>query len=286
MLGANVHAQNKGLSEDRRTSKWTTKARATTPFRDSFGSRSVGHLVTPNNNVLASREVAVGTLYTGIGLTDNWTIGFSPFALAVFSMNSVLSRWAFNLSPTQRLGFELGYFKSFGDEAAFDARWRKHCETFKRSQKCKNGNRYPEGYYSFQMEAVDGKLTYTQRISAPYRVSVALSYYYYIDEERPFSLRMDPQNGDRYALNVTSLHEIRLRKNIFLNLEGGMWGLNYNYPYLHMGATLNLHINSYLIGLGGSSTFSPSFPADRAKEYAGYDSRGSIHPEVQIQAFF
>ena len=259
------------------------KARAAA---DSFESRSIGHLVSSNNALLKPGEMAFGTLYTGIGITPNWSLGTSPFGMLSFKMSNVMSRWARNISATERLGFELDYFKSYGEISDRDRKWKNYCDEFL-DPECSKGQ-YPYGFSSFKMEAWAAKFTYSRAQTSAYRFSATGSFYYYIDDERPFSLRMDPQNSDAFAANLTTLHEFKLQEGVFLALELGAWGLNYVYPYIHSGATIefqSLRKNVFL-GFGATSTFSPSFPASKAKNFAGYDSRASYHPEIQVEIFF
>ncbi len=233
-----------------------------------FESRSVGHLVTPNNTLMNQGEIGAGTLYAAYAFTDNFNMGVSPFAYLGFGMYNIMGRYARDISDTERLGFDFAYFKTRDDEEA--------------------QNNYTEsGFYNFKMEAWDTKLTYNNLLTPWYRLNISTSFYYYIDDTRPFSLRMDPGRANvPYAINLTSLHELRFSKNVFVNLEGGFWGLNYLYPYYHVGASLNLQDTWLLLGFGVSTTFSPSFPAEKSKRFAGYSSPQSIHPELQIQAFF
>jgi hypothetical protein len=233
---------------------------------ESFGSHSMGHLVTPNNNSLKAGTRTVGTMYAGYAPTDNIIVGVSPFAFLGFDMLNAVARATRQLSGRERLGFDLRYYKTYRN---------RNVEA--------NGTTYEGG---FKMEAWTSNLTYNRQLLPWYRANLSAGFNYYIDDERPFSLRMDPSNADPYAANLTSLHEIRLRRGIYLNLEAGSFGLNYTYPYYHLGATVNLQNDTLLVGLGLSTTFSPSFPAEKAKVFAGYDSRASVHPEVQVQAFF
>lgn len=232
-----------------------------------FNSRSMGHLVTSNNNTLKAGEVGVGTLYAGYGITDYWTFTTSPFAFFAFDMYNFQSRWAAKISAKEKFGFEVEYFKTYKSEP-------------------EGYQQYGDGYYNFQMEAYDLKWTYTRQVVDDYRLNFQTSYYYYIDDTRPFSLRMDPQNSDRYALNMTTLHEFKINRNAYFNVELGLWGMNYTYPYYHVGGSLDLQNDKFLFGIGMSSTFSPSFPKEKAKWFAGYDSTASFHPELQVQAFF
>lgn len=252
LFSASVFAQTSKIQQPKANKK---------SLNEVFGSRSVGHLVTSNNNVLNKGDITVGTLYVAYGATDNLSFGISPFALLSFNAVNYMGRYAWDMNRRSRLGVDVAYFSTFNEN-------------------------YQDQYLNFKMEVWTGKLTANYLIRNWYRVNLTASHFYYVDDERPFSLRMDPQNRDRYASNLTSLHEIRFSRNIFLNLEGGFWGLNYKYPYLHGGATLNLQNDNLLLGVGASTTYSPGFPAEKAKMFAGYDSRQSIHPEFQIQAFF
>ena len=250
-----------------------------------FGSRSIGHNLSNSGVTLKKGQTSVGTFYAGVGLSDTWTIGISPFVWNTYRMQHYGTRFAHDLNTQQRLLFAVDYFKTFGEESTSDRLWRRFCSENVYTRDCARG-RYPWGFTSFKMEALSFKITDSMQINPNYRMNLTASYYFYFDDEKPFSLRMDPQNSDPFAINFTSLHEFKISKNFFWNLEGGFWGLNYQYPYVHVGSTLNLQLKNMLLGGGVSSTFSPSFPAAKARRFAGYDSRASYHPEIQLQAFF
>lgn len=258
--------------------------------RKKFGNRSLGHNVSMSGSLLDQGEVSVGTQYIAVGVTDKLSIGVSPFVWTVFDMYNIAARLGWDISEKSRIVVGAEYFKTFGADTREDQRRVDACEEilFDESiQACPLRFGGPDGgFYSFRMEAWDVKLALSQIIVPGYRLNLNASYYHYIDDARPFSLRMDPVNRDRYALNFTTLHEIRLHEKIYLNLEAGFWGLNYLYTYLHAGATLNVHLPSALLGFGLSTTWSPGFPADQAVGFAGYDSRRSIHPEIQMQMYF
>jgi hypothetical protein len=259
----------------------TTVPKNTSVARDQFGSLSLGHLVTSNNNVLKAGQVSAGSLFAGIGVTDGLMVGMSPFVAATYGMNNFIGRFATNVTSRERIGFDFQYFKTYAQDPTEHGN-PALCKT----KPCQIRDEYPNGFDSFKMEAWDAKFTYSLLVEKYYRFSMTGSFYYYIDDERPFSLRMDPENLDPYALTITTLHEIRLSKGVFINLEGGMWGINYQYPYIHSGCSLDLQYEHFLLGMGASSTYSPSFPEDKAKMFKGYDSRLAVHPEVQIQLVF
>ncbi len=250
---------------------------------DEFGSYSVGHNLSTNGRTLKKKQASIGTLFFAYGLTDNWTIGTSPFVYQTFGMLNLMSRVGFRLSKNHRLSFDYAYFKTirgrevtYEDECYFDE--TNQVET------CYGPQTY---LYGFWMEAVNFKATYSYQAAKYYRFNTTASYFYYFDDREPFSFRMDPANGDPYTINLTTLHELRLYDQLFFNFEIGVWGFNYQYPYLHTGATLNFQLENWLIGLGGSTTYSPGFPVSSTKWFrGGYDSRYSVHPEFEIQYFF
>lgn len=243
-------------------------------------------------NVLPKNDIAVGTLFVGYGVTDQWTIGTSPFALLTYKMHNWGSRYAIDLSEDDRIIVAVEYFKTYGKENERSRQWREICEsdTLYGEEYYENycrGTQYPYGFSDFQMEAWAYKLNYSLQMASDYRLNVNGSYYYYLDDERPFSLRMDPQNDDKYAVNLTTLHEFRINQKTYFNLEAGFWGMNYTYPYFHFGTSVGFQPSkASLLSAGVSATWSPSFPSQKRKIFNNYDSRLSIHPEIQLQYYF
>lgn len=241
-------------------------------------SRSMGHLLTSNNNILSKGEVGVGTLYVGVGISDHLMISSSPF-IQEFDMYNAQLRGAWKLSKDEVFGLEYDYFKTHSDSDIIDESY-DWCSAQANPYWCEFG------FDNFKMEAWATKITYSKKWNSFYRTSITTAFFYYIDDSRPFSFRMDPQNDDKYALTLSSLHEFHLHDRFYVNLEAGIWGLNYAFPYIHSGMTLNFQTKRFLAGMGASATFSPHFPKERARQFMGYDSRKSVHPEIQIQAFF
>lgn len=252
----------------------------------SFRSLSTGHLLSSNNTVLQKKQFAVGTMYTGYGLSDRWTIVTSPFVLYDFEMLNFQSRYAWDLKKDRRLGIDVGYFKSLQNK---NSEYLGYCRAQVPPvsiEQCIEATEKSAGYKKFKMEAWSVKTTYTQLMHKNYRLNATLGYFHYIDDTRPFSFRMDPANNDKYALSLTSLHEFKISKKKFINLEAGFWGLNYQHPYYHIGLTYGYQTQRWLFSAGASSTFHPDFPNEKVRKFAYYDSRFSIHPEIQIQRFF
>jgi hypothetical protein len=258
-----------------------------------FGSKSVGHNVSMTGNLLKKNELTAGTYFIGYGITEKWTIATSPFVFATYQMNNIASRWAYDLNYDNRLIFGAEYFKTFGHESESDKLEREYCEQSRAfgvpdgfDGSCKRGD-YQNGFTSFQMEAWAAKIGLSRQMTSRYRLNVTGSYYKYIDDTKPFSLRMDPMNKDDYALALTTLHEFRLNQQTFLNVEAGQWGLNYKYRYWHLGSSISYHSNNkrLLASLGLSTTFNSDIPENQEKIFCGYTSRASVHPEIQFQYF-
>ncbi len=249
---------------------------------DSFGSYSIGHNLSTNSRTLNEGQWSLGSLYFGYGISDNFTVGTSLFVINSFKMANVMARYGFDISSNERLSFDFAYFKTFGGRVKT---YPESCYFFEKSKETRCYQFSPQAV-GFVMEAINMKATYTKKILDWYRANSTLSYFYYIEELMPFSFRMDPANPDPYTINLTSLHEFRLHETLFINYEFGFWGFNYQYPYIHTGLSINVQKDFWLLGIGASTTFSPSFPEKRARYFVGYDSRMSIHPEIELQVFF
>jgi hypothetical protein len=252
----------------------------------AFKSHSLGHLLSSNNTVLPDGKWSAGSMYVGYGLSNNWTIATSPFVTYSFSMLNLTTRAAYNLDKKRRIGFDLGYFKTYGNEKS---EFTERCALLNggfENDACAYQQEQLQGYKTFKMEAWSFKFTYNKLVLPYYRFNSTISYFYYIDARRPFSLRMDPQNNDKYALNLSTLHEFRLKPNKFLNAEIGLWGLNYEYLYYHTGLSYSYQRGNWLWNGGLTSTFSPSFPHEKERRFNYYKSRLAVHPEIQIQYFF
>jgi hypothetical protein len=253
---------------------------------DDFGSLSIGHNLSTNNRTLNEGQWTLGTLYNAYGITDNWSIGTSTFVILQFQMLNLMTRYTIPIDDKRKIGFDVAYFKTYGGSEVKNV----FCDSFitnpDGSVECTNTIDLGTEYDGFLMEAISGKITYSNQLLSNYRFNTTLSYFYYFDDRMPFSFRMDPANNDPFTINLTSLNEIKLSDRFYLNLEGGFWGLNYEYLYYHAGVSLGIQNKDGLMAIGASTTFSPSFPVAQARQFVGYDSRGSVHPEVQLQLFF
>jgi hypothetical protein len=116
---------------------------------------------------------------------------------------------------------------------------------------------------------------------------------YFFDETAPFSLRREPYNTDAYQVSLSALNEIRLPAGFGILVEFGMLGLNYVYPEMHYGLSVNHRSNHFLVQLGFSQTMTAGtlsrlFKTNQIVSLTGGDPGYdfSMHPEVQLQLFF
>ncbi len=263
-----------------------TSVAAAKPSKQEFQSRSMGHLLTSNNHVLQKNHWGLGTMYAGYGISEHWTVATSPFVLFDFNMFNLQNRAVWQLTEKSRFGIDLGYYKSIDPEKSEYSDYCLANSPTTPVEQCTASIERRVGFKKFKMEAWTIKATYSKLMTPRYRFGTSMSYFYYLDDERPFSFRMDPANNDKYSLALTTLHEIKVANKGYLNLEAGFWGLNYQHPYYHVGLTYAYQTEKWVFGVGASSTFNPDFPKQKVRRFVYYDSRWSLHPEIQIQRFF
>lgn len=236
--------------------------------RQDFKSVFFGHNVTPTSNTLHGGTFTVGFYAVAAGVTDHLTVGTSPWIEFGYNMHNVHMKYGGAIADDQRISVNASYFKTHDElETKFTPR----------------GDSYH--YYLYKQESVTGQLVHSWRINSIYTIHNAFSYMYYMDDTHPFSLRMQSFNDDPYELIVSSLQEAHLTKNLGLNAEMGILGLNYVYPYFHYGASLVYQSANWLFQLGISHTLVMSGSQERLNRY-DYKFTNAVHPEVQAQVFF
>jgi hypothetical protein len=134
---------------------------------------------------------------------------------------------------------------------------------------------FPYGLDLYTQESFFGRLTGTHEFGAAYRLHASVGYQYFIDDSRPYSLRLDSGNQDRFNLSFGLLHEIHFFRRAGIFLETALLGLNYVSPYLHVGASAFYEWSWGVLQLGLSRSTSLADSED-----------WTVHPEAQIQTFF
>ena len=227
--------------------------------RKSYKAILFGHNVTPTSYTLSKGTSSVGIYAIAYGVTDHLMLATSPWIDYDYNMYNAHLRYGGKIADGQRLTFGLSYFKTYQS---------------------------PISHY--QQESVTTQLIHSIDVSPVYTLHTVATYMYYFDDTNPYSLRMESFNSDPYELILSTLHEARLSDHIGLCGEIGMLGLNYVYPYVHYGASMNFIGKNWMVQAGVSHTFHPGLTYDGRTYAEGASSKqtDAVHPEMHAQIYF
>jgi|GEM_PF-6745577 len=243
-----------------------------------------GHNLAQTSETLPSRECSVGLQILACGLSNEYSLGLSPFIFQQYGLPNIYLRW----NP-ERIGPYSFQISQIGD-----------------------GVYRPKAY---QMSKTMLWLTGRWLNEANVRGYSNLIFGYYWIDKIPFSLRRPQPSPKNLQVTWDSLVSSRLSGPYWLNTEFGILGMNETYPHFHFGGSLAYRGENFSIHFGLSFTFTPmslyavnavdawkdevrirqSFEEDVAwvpfsdgyswtNEYQGYDF-GS-HPEIALQYQF
>jgi hypothetical protein len=228
-------------------------------FQESNSSPILlGHNLTPTSYTLSKTQTTVGTYAVAYGVTDFWTIGTSPWLDYAYNMPAINTR--LNLLKNSEgliVSTDVSYFKTF-----------------------------PYANNLFQQESLFARVIVSKMLSEFYTLHNSFGYQYFWDDTRPFSLRLISGNGDRYNTSVSTLHELRLFKNMGVLGEFGVIGLNYATQYLHWGASGYFKWSWGMVQFGLSQSRSMgAVHYVSSTEYYWYTKHAVYHPEFQLQTY-
>lgn len=221
-------------------------------------SITFGHLLSPTTYTLKKNDFSLGNLFAGLGVTDELTLGVSPWMLGSYNMYNALIRYRIFNEPDWQFGQQFGYFKTY---------------TVSRP------------HLGYQMEALSLWNTLSHRISPVFTAHYNLNIMYFFDETIPFSLRQEPGRNHAYQVSPTVLLESALTQSWGLLAEFGLMGLDYSQPNPHVGSSLYYRSKIWLIQIGYSLTalrqqhVSNTFRPQGKRDVA-------VHPEIALQATF
>lgn len=234
-----------------------------------------GHLLTGTTQNLTEKEVTVGLHLLSYGISDQVSLGISPWAYSSYDFNNFFMRYSFyNKSEvTQAIDFifldsRSGITDSYFDQTSY---WGKYNIGIK--HKSKN-----QSYLS-------------------------LGFQYYTKDNSPHSLRGDPQGKhktlgikgdesyfyedkladykndkrDPKTISLSYLYVAYLNNTLSLNFELGALGINYDYPFNHFGLSLIYATDKHLVAYGWSRSY-------RMTPYIGDEA--VYHPEIKYQFTF
>jgi hypothetical protein len=227
----------------------------------------LGHSLSQTAYTLPKGSSMVGSFAVGFGVTDNITLGTSPWLLTLYNMPNLVVRTKQSLGTSTALGLHVGYMKT--EEYLL--------------------NRY-------KMEAFYSNLILSHVFSSNLRSHFQINAMFFRNDELPFSIRVDGAENP-LQISASVVNELSLIKSgnseFGIGIEGGVIGVNENLPYLHGGLSVYKKIDNAFVQLGVSLSATPNVTiADFRLVGSGGDlppgEQRAIrtHPEVQIQYYF
>jgi hypothetical protein len=269
----------------------------------------IGHNLTQSTNVPEAHGWTAGNYAAGYALTENLFIATSPWIWVSYNTYNIHLKWSQPLSPSSTIGFFASYFDSYNSTnlannsnsrsintpgAPFSAASTPTGHTVSSSL-----NRYQ--WTSYSLHALYS-YEYDNNLSQYFN----LKYSYFINDDMPYSLRMDPGDdniSDQW--DASTLLKVPLgRSHLSWAFELGAIGLNYLSTFAHFGTSISYLNQDWLVQVGASYTAPFSeLGKDSALEIGRYDNREhysksaneyyterylqvAVHPEVQVQYSF
>ncbi|MGZ3727560.1 MAG: hypothetical protein ACXWQQ_17455, partial [Pseudobdellovibrio sp.] len=206
------------------------------------------------------------------------------------------------------VGFFLSYFDSFNSKNLMNPNNNFGNFNGQSSMAVSNlppGTTVSQSMNRYQWTSYSAHALYSYRYEGGVTQYFNLKYSYYLNDEMPYSLRMDPGSDDiRDQIDTSTLVKIPIKDGLSLGLETGLLGLNYVKPYAHMGASLAIQKSDWLVQVGASYTVAvDELGTSAGTEIGRMDNRVhyseiahqyyterylqvAVHPEIQIQYNF
>jgi len=208
-----------------------------------------------------------GTFALGYGVTNNLTLGTSPWLLTIYNMPNLIARTKIELSTSSAIGFHVGYMKT---------------------------EKYLRNDYS--MELYYGNLIYSFVVSRSFRTHFQANFMNFLNEARPFSIRVS-RPRDAVQTSLSNITEVVVHRQkgyeLGLGVEAGYLGVNESRPYMHGGISVYRKTKGLMLQAGISLSASNNVGVSdfsyigRGNLPAGGEFREILtHPEVQIQYYF
>lgn len=228
----------------------------------------LGHNLTPTTSTLHRGEIMAGTYALAVGLSDEWTVGTSPWLLWMYNMPALSTRF----------GFETG---GFFDHVTLEQLYFK---TFK------------FGYDMYRQESTWTRVTASRRYNHFYTLNANLGLQYFWNDQVPFSMRPIPTNRTPITWSTGILHELHFTESWGAFLETGLLGFNYPNRYAHVGLSGFYQWSKGYVQLGISKTMPIGPDRIQISQFEIWENdagvwRASvyrknaapIHPEIQVQ---
>lgn len=266
----------------------------------------IGHNLTPSTDTIRAGSVTAGNYALGYAITDNLLLATSPWIFYSYNTTNLHLKYTHVLSPKSDIGFFVSYFDSYNSGPLLSSNTPNAGPTpfgpqptaLPTGTSLATTNRYQWTSYSahalYGYHYDNGNIQYFN-----------VKYSYFLNDELPYSLRMDPGDDSiRDQIDVSTLLRVPVSDKLGFNFETGLIGLNYLTAYNHFGASFAVSQPNWMLQLGASYTV-PTTELGTAKgtEVGRWDDRVhysevarqyyterylqvAVHPEIQFQLYF
>lgn len=240
-------------------------------FAEDTNVFPIGHNLDFSSETSKAGHCTVGFQFAGCGVSNQFTLGFSPWMLTDYNSYNLFARYSFDKTEDHQRGFQFAYLKSYAVSPS-----------------------------RYQMELVWLSYIHTVYFHSEIKSHFNVSGMYFFDDTNPFSMRRPQFYYDPFQLNFGVLNEFHLYGPWYVNVEFAIVDAIKKYFHLHMGASLEFRGSFWLAHIGLSHTTTMDalvnvldrydygltyFPTNRIPEGAvRYDY--SIHPEISFQIYF
>lgn len=272
----------------------------------------IGHNMTPSTATVKKSHWTAGNYALGYGITDQLFVAVSPWIWASYNTSNYHLKWIYQEDANSSVAFQVSYFDSFKSEPLITPVGSTVVQRpppvglLPGPQPPPSQNVSFQGLNRYQWTSYSLHALYSHQYSSKTVQYYNLKYSYYINDDLPYSIRMDPgRDSIRDQFDLTTLFKIPvLQEDVYCALEVGIVGANYEYPYGHFGASLSYLSASWLFQLGLSYTAQlRELGSTSAFEIGRFDSRihysdsekqyyyfrylqTAVHPEIQVQYNF
>lgn len=302
-----VSAQNIRAQNNKARAQASAKKRQPASFRQTEAV-FIGHNLTPSTDTAGKHKVTLGNYAAGFGVTENLFIATSPWILFSYNTANIHLKYTEVLSPKSTAGIFMSYFDSYDSESLMGSApygSGPGNTPFAVGDGLPSGSSITPGTNRYQWTSYSVHGLYSYRYDSGTTQYLNLKYSYFVNDEMPYSLRMDPGDDSiRDQIDLSTLFKMPVEDDVSVALEGGLLGANYKNPFAHIGASFVFQQPQWLVQVGASYTApvaelgrSSAFEVGRMDQRVHYSQiagqyyterylQVAVHPEIQIQFNF
>ncbi len=285
-------------------------------MRTAIAFEGFGHNQTQSSDLLKSGQCTIGNYVLGCGVSNQITLATSPWLFVNYEAANIHIKFGHRDSDGDSRATLLSYFRTLPRSRPFleckqdgDFFCPYQSSEIISLRRTSNPTSYQEleAYqslvdgYSFEVAAIN--FIETHQFS-DFSIVYGFKYSYFFNEDRPYSLRINPGTPDiKGQVDASLLLRIVTSPNSKLNLEAGLLAITAIYPAGHLGLSFQVDLNSIFVQLGVSFSWhlrqkpwealahvgqssDEVFQDSRGAYYYGRYYQSSLHPEVVVQFLF